>query len=40
MLATKSFFKEISTFIQQGHVALIKSDGKDIYNVIKYLFFK
>ncbi len=25
--------KEINTFIQQGHIDLIKSDSKDIYNV-------
>ncbi len=28
-------FKEIYDFIQQKHIQLIKSDSKDIYNVIK-----
>jgi len=27
--------KEINTFIHQGRIKLIKSDGKDIYNVTK-----
>ncbi len=27
-------------FIQQGHIQLIKSDSKDIYNVTKYFYFK
>ncbi len=29
------FLKEITTFIQQGHIKLIGSDSKGIYNVIK-----
>ncbi len=33
------YFKEITTFIQQGCIKLIKSDTKrDIYNVTKDLF--
>jgi len=31
--------KEINTFIQQGHIKLIKSDSKDIYNVTKDVYF-
>ncbi len=31
------FFKEINTFIQQGHIKLIQSDSKSIYSVIKDL---
>ncbi len=27
-------------FNQQGHIKLIKSDSKDIYNVTKYFYFK
>ncbi len=30
----------MSTFIQKGHIELITSDSKDIYNVIKYFLFK
>ncbi len=26
-------FKEINTFVQQGHFNLIKNDSKDMYNV-------
>jgi len=26
-----SFFKALNTFIQQGCIKLIKSDGKDVY---------
>ncbi len=33
------FFKEINTFIQQGHIKLIKSDSKSIYSVIKDFSF-
>jgi len=32
------FFKEIKTFNQQGCIALIKSDGKSMYNVSKLTF--
>ncbi len=32
--------KEINTLIQQGCIKLIKSDSKDIYDVIKYFCFK
>lgn len=35
------FFLEVTIFIQQGHIKLIKSDGKDINNnVAKDLHFK
>ncbi len=34
------FNKEIHTFIQQGLNKLIKSDSKDIYNVVQYLYYK
>jgi len=34
------FIKEISTFIQQGHIKLIKSYSKGIYNVTKGFFPK
>ncbi len=30
----------INTFIQQAHIKLIKSDSKDISNVIKIKYFK
>ncbi len=30
----------INTFIQQGHVILIYSDSKDIYNVTQDFYFK
>ncbi len=30
LLFKKYFFKEINTFIKQGHINLIKSDSKDI----------
>ncbi len=33
------FFKEINTFIQQGHIKLIQSDSKSIYSVIKDFSF-
>lgn len=29
------YFEEINTFIQKGYIKLVKSDIKDIYNVIK-----
>ncbi len=32
--------KEINTFIDQGHIKLIKSDNKDIYNVTIDFCFK
>uniref|UniRef100_A0A8C2EJF0 Macrophage stimulating 1 n=1 Tax=Cyprinus carpio TaxID=7962 RepID=A0A8C2EJF0_CYPCA len=32
-----SFFKENNAFIPQGHIKLIKSDSKDIYNVTEIL---
>ncbi len=31
----KKINKEMNTFTQQGHFQLIKSDNKNIYNVIK-----
>ncbi len=31
--------KEINTFIQKGHIQLIKSDSKGIYNVKKDFYF-
>jgi len=35
------FFKEINTFIQQGHLKLVESSNKYIYNVTKQcIFFK
>ncbi len=37
---SKIFFIEINTFIQQGHIKVLKSDFKDIYNVTKHLNFK
>ncbi len=30
----------LSSFILQGHIKLIKSDSKDIYSVTKYFYFK
>ncbi len=33
------FFKEINSFIQQGHIKLIKMDSEDIYNVKNFLFW-
>ncbi len=30
----------MNTFIQQGHIKLIKSDSEDIYNVTKDFCFK
>ncbi len=33
------FLKEMNTFVQQGHVKLIKRDSKDIY-VTKDFYFK
>ncbi len=37
------FFKEMNTFVQQGHIKLNQSDSEDIYNVtidfILYLYF-
>ncbi len=35
-----NFFKEINTFIQQGHTELIKSEIKNMYNITTYLHFK
>ncbi len=38
-----SFFGKkwkINTFIQQGCIKLIKSDGKDMYNVTKAFYFR
>jgi len=32
------YIKEMSTFIQQGRIKLIKSDSKDFYMVTKELF--
>jgi len=29
----------MNTFIQQGHIKLIKSESKDIYNVTKDFYF-
>ncbi len=34
------YFKQMYTFILQGCVKFIKSDGKVIYNVTKYFYFK
>jgi len=39
-LGSEFFLKEIITFIQQGHIKLIKSEGKNIYNVTKDFYFK
>ncbi len=30
----------MNTFLQEGHIKLIKSDSKDIYNVAKYVYFQ
>ncbi len=35
-----TFLKEITIFIQQGHIKFIKSNSKDICNVTKYFYFK
>jgi len=32
--------RELNTSIQQGHNELIKSDGKDIYNLTKICIFQ
>ncbi len=32
--------EEIKTFIQKGHIKLIKTDSKDIYDVTKDFYFK
>ncbi len=34
------FLKEIKTFIQQGRIKLVKSNNKDIYDVIIDCCFK
>ncbi len=30
----------MNTFIHQGHIKLTKSDSKDMYNVMRYVYFK
>ncbi len=35
-----TFLGEINTFVQQGCIKLIKSDGEEMYNVTKDLYFK
>ncbi len=37
---SKIILKEMSTFIHQGCIKLIKSDSKDVYNVTKDFYFK
>jgi len=32
-------FKYITTFSQKGHIKLIKSGRKDIYNITKFAYF-
>ncbi len=39
LLNTYDFFKEISNFIQQRCIILIKSDSEDIYNVYTFIMF-
>lgn len=36
----KCFFGKDITFVQQGHIKLIKTDIKEIYNFTKYFYFK
>jgi len=33
------FLKYITTFSQKGHIKLIKSGRKDIYNITKFAYF-
>ncbi len=39
-LLFKCLGSEINTFIQHGHIKLIKSDSKNIYNITKNTYFK